>query len=91
MDKRDLLLHRAFALESLGYKELAIKDLSDILKIYPEMVSLRRRMADLKKGVQPSQKAQVLLQNMLEEEDRARAECPRDHEEADADEKEPPR
>jgi tetratricopeptide (TPR) repeat protein len=86
MDRRDLLLHRAFALESLGYNALAVSDLEAILQIYPAMDGLRQRMADLKKGVQPPEKAQVLLQNMLEVEDRARAECPRDHDEAVADE-----
>lgn len=80
VDRASLLLYRSLLHEAAGRTEPAISDLAEIVKMFPERVSLQHRIEELRTGEGSTLSASRFWKQLISEEDEARqgAICPLD-------------
>jgi hypothetical protein len=74
-------MYRAMLREAGGDTELAVRDLEDILTLFPDRRHVRDRIEALQGGDRPSVLAVDVWGGMLARDDERLAKCPRGHDE----------
>lgn len=75
IDKASILLHKALLHEVRNEREQAIQDLRGVLEVYPDDLSVRRRVDAIASGAPPSERAKDLLARLLTHHEAAHFAC----------------